>query len=668
MAEARSSADEEKEFFSRVTLALTDCGTKLLLHLLIRRIQELTPKDHPRQPWSLDEFLYNNVKDILISIGKDKMKRNILYPGFQKETDLSKWDIPLYVFVLLNACELDDTDYIRSQLRHDICNIRNIRNKMQHMGNPRLKEAIYRSYIGRIVGAVERICDYIQKPKMKISLLKDIEKYSSLRHLFQTGVISETGCKSVDIINESDAAVESGLQEMMTIIEKKRLSVNIPVIDVMVMFRNYNKEDEQAITERLLEIFSQSLENGTALPADRSSNELDVVVKSLVRKLVDEKKEITKISRGCLVLSIRCHDLDAVISLIQDSLSGKLESIFEPLEELMRTDAYHELFEVCVGITKQSCWALFYEMFCEVSDQCDQRRFTVESTVQNDGIVVRIQGFLQNAIVKENLEKSFSSKVKKEVCKTINEYLASDLDQPGMDMILLSPKLHEEMEDMTIGSASKHTTSGLKKKEKTKDVSHIPFVTKPDKTRGFGVWQRPKTPDRMDSKEKKRPSLMKIKEQDNEKTQAVVDLSNCEPGLSELKEERLVATNTVTTDKKKRDETSCASSTDTYNKGYTVVQNADNDPILQHKGKMGNMELLDKNGKGEYGSIFGLTIVNDKYLVAADNWKLCLRCFDIDNRKQEYMYEIKLEPWDITTIPELKLTKDVMELHPVVIT
>ncbi|WAR16825.1 hypothetical protein MAR_031419, partial [Mya arenaria] len=548
MAEARSSADEEKEFFSRVTLALTDCGTKLLLHLLIRRIQELTPKDHPRQPWSLDEFLYNNVKDILISIGKDKMKRNILYPGFQKETDLSKWDIPLYVFVLLNACELDDTDYIRSQLRHDICNIRNIRNKMQHMGNPRLKEAIYRSYIGRIVGAVERICDYIQKPKMKISLLKDIEKYSSLRHLFQTGVISETGCKSVDIINESDAAVESGLQEMMTIIEKKRLSVNIP--------------------------------------ADRSSNELDVVVKSLVRKLVDEKKEITKISRGCLVLSIRCHDLDAVISLIQDSLSGKLESIFEPLEELMRTDAYHELFEVCVGITKQ---------ICEVSDQCDQRRFTVESTVQNDGIVVRIQGFLQNAIVKENLEKSFSSKVKKEVCKTINEYLASDLDQPGMDMILLSPKLHEAGQNEGFWSLAE-----------TEDA----------RSDGFKGEETPITHEDQGTRQRK-----------------------------------LVATNTVTTDKKKRDETSCASSTDTYNKGYTVVQNADNDPILQHKGKMGNMELLDKNGKGEYGSIFGLTIVNDKYLVAADNWKLCLRCFDIDNRKQEYMYEIKLEPWDITTIP-----------------
>ncbi|XP_052764790.1 uncharacterized protein LOC128206414 isoform X2 [Mya arenaria] len=715
MAEASSADKKEQEFFTRVTLALTDCGTQLLYHLLLQRIRELTPKDSHRQPWSIDEFLYHNVKDILICIGKDKIKTNILYPGFEKKPDLSKWDIPLYVFVLLNACELDNNDAIHRQLIHELGNIRNIRNKMQHKGNPTLEEAIYQRFIARIVGAVERICDYIQEPRLKEKLLKKLEKYSSLGHIYPNDVISETGCKSVDIINESDAAVESGLQEMKTIIEKKRLTVDIPVMDVMVMFRNYNKENEHEITVRLLDIFSKALEDGTERTAERASNELDGVVKSLVRKLFDEKKEITKVSKGCLVLSIRCHNLDAVISLIQDSLSGKLEKVFEPLEDLIRTDADHERFEVYVGITRQTCWALFNDIFCQVLDKCDHRRFTVESAVQDDGIVVRIQGFLQNAIVKENLEKSFSSKVKQEIRKTIKKKLVLALDQPRMDMILLSPKLHEEeeVEEKTTGSASKEITFGLEEKKKTKgekDVSHIPVVTKPKKMPGSGGWKREKTmevellQDRVEVKEKSRPSLIKIKGNDREKLQAVVDKYNYQPDISDLRDETSVLHNrmeskekarpslikgknrekspavvdksnyqpdiselkdeTLETKEKTRPSLIKIKGKDKENSPAVVVKlkyepdiselenetKADCAPTVRHKNELDNMELLDKNGKGEFGSIFGLTVVNDKYLVAADNWKLCLRCFDIDSRKQKCMYELELEPWDITTI------------------
>ncbi|XP_052788509.1 uncharacterized protein LOC128223259 [Mya arenaria] len=317
---------------------------------------------------------------------------------------------------------------------------------MLHKGTPVLDESMYHNYLGRIVGAVQRICDYMQEPDLKKSLLKEINKYESLRHIYTNGLISELGCKTVEIINEADAAVESGLQQMKTILQKKGLSVNIPVLDVIVMFRNYNKEDEQAITDRLLETFTEALKQGKEMADDQTADKLYVEVKSLVRKLFDEKKEITKVSRGCIILSIQCHDLDAVISLVQDSLSGKLGSLFEPLEEVIRTDAVHALFEVCVGITGQSCWALLNEMFCEVSDECEKRLFTVESTVQDDGIGVRIQRFLQSVTDKENLEKSFFSKEKKEIFMKIQEDLTIDLDQPGMKMVLSYPKNNEGAE------------------------------------------------------------------------------------------------------------------------------------------------------------------------------------------------------------------------------
>ncbi|XP_052813523.1 uncharacterized protein LOC128240743 isoform X4 [Mya arenaria] len=366
MAEASRSA-EEKDFFSRVNLALTDCGRRVLLQLLLRKVEELTPIDHPVKPWSLDDFLNHNKEDISLYIGKNNNKRKlILYPGLGKKTDLTKWDIPLFVFVLLNACKLDHNDALDRPLQHDIGNLSNLRNKMLHKGAPVLKEPTYRKYFDRIVGAVQRICDYMQEPALKESFRKELSQYGSLRHVFQNDLISEFGCKSVDMINEADSAVENGLQQMQMIIQKKGLSVNIPVLDVIVMFRNYSRENEQAITERLHRTFSEALEQSKEfsadMRADRTASEVDDVVKSLVRKLFDEKKEITKVGTGCLVLSIQCHDIDAVISLVQDSLSGKLGSLFEPLEEVMQTYEDHVLFEVCVGITRKSCWALLNDM------------------------------------------------------------------------------------------------------------------------------------------------------------------------------------------------------------------------------------------------------------------------------------------------------------------
>ncbi|XP_052762883.1 uncharacterized protein LOC128205351 [Mya arenaria] len=444
MAEKRKSPDEKhKEYFSRVNFALTDCGRIVLLHLLEQRVVDLTPKAHPTQPWSLDEFLYENRNNNLLSTCRDKQKSNILYPGFSKKTDLDKWDIPLLVSVLLNACKLDDGNNLHSQLRHDIINLKNLRNKMDHKGTSTLSKELYKWYFGRILGAVTRICDYMQEQDFKESLLTELAKYGSLRHTYKNGLISEFDCKPVDIVNDADAAVVSGLQQLEKIIKKQGLSVKIPVLQVFIFFRNYNKEDEQSITEHLHRIFSEALENDTELPDDRTLNQLEVAVKSLLAKLFDEKKILTKVNKGCLILSIQCNDLDAVISLIEDSLSGKLGRFFEPLEELMRTDAGYKLFEVDVGITSQSCWALLTEMFYEVSDKCDQRCFTVESIVQDDGIAVRIQVFLQSIKEKENLQQSFSSVEKQEICKKIEELLAFDLDQPGMDMVLLPSIINE---------------------------------------------------------------------------------------------------------------------------------------------------------------------------------------------------------------------------------
>ncbi|XP_052790800.1 uncharacterized protein LOC128224789 isoform X2 [Mya arenaria] len=64
------------------------------------------------------------------------------------------------------------------------------------------------------------------------------------------------------------------------------------------------------------------------------------------------------------------------------------------------------------------------------------------------------------------------------------------------------------------------------------------------------------------------------------------------------------------------------------------------------------MELLGTDGHWEDGNISGMDVVGDRFLVAADYKKKCMRCFDMDSGKQQVeWHDSGFLPRDITTIP-----------------
>ncbi|WAR30780.1 hypothetical protein MAR_033322 [Mya arenaria] len=199
MAEAEN-LENQKEYFTRVHLALTECGTEVLCKLLLKKVKELTRKDHPSMPWSLDEILHYKKKEILSAIGKDRSKEDIIYP-YKRDTDLQKWDISLFVHVILTACDFDANDQIHRQLKHDICNLRDLRNKVSHRQTHKLTKAIYQFYYGRMQGSVIRICEYMQEPDLQDSFQTKLDKYECLGHVYVNGLITENH-KSEEVIHE----------------------------------------------------------------------------------------------------------------------------------------------------------------------------------------------------------------------------------------------------------------------------------------------------------------------------------------------------------------------------------------------------------------------------------------------------------------------------------
>ncbi|WAR30457.1 hypothetical protein MAR_032999 [Mya arenaria] len=73
------------------------------------------------------------------------------------------------------------------------------------------------------------------------------------------------------------------------------------------------------------------------------------------------------------------------------------------------------------------------------------------------------------------------------------------------------------------------------------------------------------------------------------------------------------------------------------------------DLILRH---VADIELVQSDGDDEQGSITGMTVVEDRLLVAVDDDYNCLRCFDLSTSTQISRYDKQVNgPYDITTLP-----------------
>ncbi|WAR30776.1 hypothetical protein MAR_033318, partial [Mya arenaria] len=67
---------------------------------------------------------------------------------------------------------------------------------------------------------------------------------------------------------------------------------------------------------------------------------------------------------------------------------------------------------------------------------------------------------------------------------------------------------------------------------------------------------------------------------------------------------------------------------------------------------VGEMEVLGTDGHREFGYTTVMAVVGDRFLVAVDSKKECLRCFDMDSGKQKVKwYESNFLLWDVTAIP-----------------
>ncbi|WAR30774.1 hypothetical protein MAR_033316, partial [Mya arenaria] len=115
-------------------------------------------------------------------------------------------------------------------------------------------------------------------------------------------------------------------------------------IEMLLLFRHYNREDEERVSNYLRQLFENAIQQGilqeeASQDPDREERgeqrdrDRDVadIVRHLVQELFREKRRVDYYKQSCVTLGIQVPDIGSAITLIEDFISGKMYSLFAPL-------------------------------------------------------------------------------------------------------------------------------------------------------------------------------------------------------------------------------------------------------------------------------------------------------------------------------------------------
>ncbi|XP_052771558.1 uncharacterized protein LOC128211149 isoform X2 [Mya arenaria] len=657
-----SSIEEEQEHFTRIQIALSDCGIAVLKELFLQGVRAQSPPDLPNKYWTVDEFLHENKRRILGSL--DKHKENILYP-YRRDTDLNEWDMSLYIAVTLRVCY---TTSEHRRLRHDIANLGNLRNKLCHKPDHRLSAIVYNAYVGRIRGSINRICEFLCNQTLTEFVNKTLDKYESLKHAYPNGVLNEY-VKNIDTVSEDDLAIAGALEQIQQLINDTEIQIEIPVIDVLLLFRHYNHDDEEKVSKYIRQTFltaihQSSLQEGALEDPDRlerdeqenTDRNVDDKVVHILKELFREKRRVAYVKQSCVTLGLQVPDIGSAIALMEDIISGKMFSLFAPLEEMMRTLEGHELFDIYVTMERKTSYTFLNEIASQITSSRSLSQEMTLSVKQDDESTdaVRCIYHPSSYIERGQVINNLMSKGKSKLYQTTVDEIRRVLEIPQLEMKVF-------IEDI---SCPKSVVSSV-----DETLFQKSLMTWPE----WALWRLKVLP------------LWKAFGYDFT-GEFDVDSLSLECGANSSPQDSQFSSNTDDDMRKNFtsdwDYRARSSSKDLQFPSFTDAnQEMENfrirsqmtkrlaTPVIRKRATakkaliasqrsdaltlkyLGEMKLLGKDGHGEGGYISGMAVVEDRFLVAADTEKRCLRCFDMDSGTQQVgRYDSEILPWDITTI------------------
>lgn len=156
------------EKYSRIVLTLVKGGTKLTKKFLHKRTKDLSPED---EHITIDEFLLKHRTSIL-QHKSGQNKQAIFFPP-SGITDLEKWDLFMFCFILLQICDLTPT------VKMYVGKIQKIRNKLFHMKEPTLDDDKYEEYKEKLDTCFKKCLEAIDDEAFQEEIMEEVKSFQA---------------------------------------------------------------------------------------------------------------------------------------------------------------------------------------------------------------------------------------------------------------------------------------------------------------------------------------------------------------------------------------------------------------------------------------------------------------------------------------------------------
>ncbi|XP_053388986.1 uncharacterized protein LOC128552018 [Mercenaria mercenaria] len=334
---ATQDSDQEEKY-TRILITLIKGGTKLTCRFFEKRVAELTPADHATSPWTIYEFLLAN-KDNINKCKQDTGRNNkkLLFPGAPDKIQHTTWDFALFCFLLHELCDLS------SAQRLDIEIIIKIRHKLAHATSPTLPDHRYNVYKQRIEVVFGRLLKEIGGADE--TFIKDIKQILELLNgapLKLKDVIQEIhkakldNKKDMEIMARHMQRLETKVDMILDHMKIDRSKVKVADINVEITPTNCDNTTRASasslmVTKMQLAVNTNPTSEQTLIVNDPDA-EVDQAIGGIRENLESSGKHIVDVDYKCVMLTLRCHSLNILLALYNDSITGRLYQIFRPLE------------------------------------------------------------------------------------------------------------------------------------------------------------------------------------------------------------------------------------------------------------------------------------------------------------------------------------------------
>ncbi|WAR28978.1 hypothetical protein MAR_002546 [Mya arenaria] len=332
---------------------------------------------------TLDKFLHSRKEDILLSrVGRQR--KFDFFPQNGTGTDLETWDVQMYWLILTNILQK-----VTKTQKHDIECVKEIRNKLCHLPNPKVNEDEFKLYHRQITTFIDETVKFISDKAFETKVkcgLKEIatplqQTVSNIVHTVHRFYQGET-----TLMEEVHATVnhvsKNQIPEMkdMFLEIKELFSSRFPRNELKQMrapdessvtmtMQNVSENEEEDLSNRLVNLFKEEIN-----PSEREEvpmrNDLS---RALQRALTKFKQygTLTNVHRGSVVFYIQFNSYLSFINCYDDVLAGKLTTEFKPLEIELQKRLQRPYLELDVIINtnevkhflQHSCKSQLYNCF-----------------------------------------------------------------------------------------------------------------------------------------------------------------------------------------------------------------------------------------------------------------------------------------------------------------